>query len=56
MEEDESTNQNPVKKAEFLWISGAFHFGNSTAMVKPWNPAAHAISRCQVPSEHSAEK
>jgi hypothetical protein len=29
MEEDESTNQNPVKKAEFLWISGEFHFGNS---------------------------
>jgi hypothetical protein len=22
MEEDESTNQNPVKKAGFLWITG----------------------------------
>jgi hypothetical protein len=28
MEEDESTNQNSVKKTEFLWITGHFHFGN----------------------------
>jgi hypothetical protein len=28
MEEDESTNQNPVKKAGFLWITGHSHFGN----------------------------
>jgi len=29
MEEDESTNQNPVKNKIFLWITGQFHFGNS---------------------------
>jgi len=28
MEEDESTNQNPVKKQDFLWITGEFHVGN----------------------------
>ena len=28
MEEDQSTNQNPVKKQDFLWITGEFHFGN----------------------------
>jgi hypothetical protein len=27
MEEDESTNQNPVKNKIFLWITGQFHFG-----------------------------
>jgi hypothetical protein len=31
MEEDESTNQNSVKKTEFLWITGHFHFGMENA-------------------------
>ena len=35
MEEDESTNQNPVKKQDFLWITGEFHFGN-----EDWSKAA----------------
>lgn len=55
MEEDESTNQNPVKKTEFLWISGEFHFGNSHDG-QTWNPEAHAISQGQVPVERSAER
>ena len=51
MEEDESTNQNPVKKAEFLWISGEFHFGNSR-----YGQTVESRSTCHQPLPHAVER
>ena len=56
MEEDESTNQNTVKKAEFLWISGEFHFGNSLRWLNLGIQNHMPSASVQAPVGRSAEK